>query len=72
MVTRTRNRRFLTPMGERLAFHAQTVRSQLRRAEVDIEAMGTGLSGRVRIGSVTSLSPIMLPGATAMFQQTAP
>lgn len=72
IVTRRRNRLFLTPVGERLAHHARQVLHQIDRAEFDIEAMRKGLSGAVRIGSVSSLAPLLLPDALALFKQSAP
>lgn len=72
IVTRRRNRLFLTPIGERLAYHARQVLHQIDRAEFDIEAMRKGLSGAVRVGSVSSLAPLLLPDALALFKQSAP
>lgn len=72
VVTRRRNRLYLTPVGERLAYHARQVLHQIDRAAFDIEAMRKGLSGAVRIGSVSSLAPILLPDTLALFKQSAP
>lgn len=72
VVTRRRNRLTLTPLGERLAEHARQVIRQLDRAAFDIEAMSMGLSGSVTVGAVTSLAPILLPGAIALLKRSAP
>ncbi len=45
VVTRDRNRLYLTPIGARLADHAKLTRGQLDRAAFDIEAMASGVSG---------------------------
>ncbi|MCW1934848.1 LysR substrate-binding domain-containing protein [Pararhodobacter zhoushanensis] len=72
LVTRERNRLFLTPIGARLAVHAQQVLSQLDRAAFDIEAMATGITGSVSIGVVSSVAPILLPAALTLFKRGAP
>lgn len=72
VVTRDRNRLFLTPVGSRLADHAKQALSQLDRAAFDIEAMASGASGSVSIGVVSSVAPILLPGAIALFKRSTP
>lgn len=72
IVRRERNRLFLTPLGARLAEHAQGVVQQLRRAEFDFDAMRKGLGGQVSVGVVTSLAPLLLPDTIAMIKQSAP
>lgn len=68
IVTRDRNRLFLTPIGQRLADHAKQALGQLDRAALDIEAMASGVSGAVSVGVVSSVAPILLPGAIALFK----
>ncbi len=72
IIHRERNRLFLTPIGERLAFHAHSILQQIKRAEFDIDAMCKGLSGHIGVGTVTSLAPLILPNAISMLKQTAP
>ncbi|PVE45909.1 transcriptional regulator [Pararhodobacter aggregans] len=72
IVTRDRNRLFLTPIGERLADHARAVLAQIDRAAFDIEAMASGVSGSVQVGAVSSVAPSLLPGAIALFKSSAP
>ena len=72
IVSRDRNRLYLTPIGVRLAEHARRVLNQLDRAVFDIDAMATGVSGSVAIGAVSSVAPIVLPGAIALFKSSAP
>ena len=72
VVTRERNRLYLTPIGQRLAEHARQALNQLDRAAFDIEAMASGLSGSVSVGVVSSVAPTLLPGALALFKRSAP
>lgn len=72
VVTRDRNRLYLTPIGARLADHAKLTLGQLDRAAFDIEAMASGVSGSVSIGVVASVAPTLLPGAIALFKRSTP
>ncbi|MEQ6250370.1 LysR substrate-binding domain-containing protein [Sulfitobacter sp. HNIBRBA3233] len=72
IVTRERNRLFLTPIGERLAEHARIVLGQIDRAAFDLDAMASGASGPVQVGVVASVAPILLPGAISLFKRSAP
>lgn len=69
---RERNRLYLTEAGKRLATHAQTVLQQLHRAELEIQALSSGLSGHIRVGTVTSLAPTLLAHAVTLFKEAAP
>lgn len=72
VVFREKNRVFLTPVGRQLAYHADQVLKQIRRSELEVAAMRKGLRGTVRVGSVTSVSPLLLPETLALFLQSAP
>jgi DNA-binding transcriptional LysR family regulator len=72
VVTRDRNRLYLTPIGIRLADHARQALGQLDRAAFDIEAMTSGVSGSVSIGVVSSVAPTLLPGTIALFKRSTP
>lgn len=72
VVTRDRNRLYLTPIGIRLADHAKLTLGQLDRAAFDIEAMASGVSGSVSIGVVASVAPTLLPGAISLFKRSTP
>ncbi len=72
VVTRDRNRLYLTPIGARLAEHARQILMQVDRAAFDIEAMTSGVSGSVSIGVVSSVAPTLLPGAIALFKRSTP
>ncbi|SMY07586.1 HTH-type transcriptional regulator GbpR [Flavimaricola marinus] len=72
IVTRDRNRLYLTPIGSRLADYAKQALNQLDRAAFDIEAMASGVSGSVSIGVVSSVAPTLLPGSIALFKRSTP
>ena len=72
IVTRDRNRLFLTEIGQRLANHAKQALNQLDRAAFDIEAMAGGISGAVTIGAVSSVAPSLLPAPIALFKSSTP
>ncbi len=72
VVTRDRNRLYLTPIGIRLADHARQALGQLDRAAFDIEAMTSGVSGSVSIGVVSSVAPTLLPSTIALFKRSTP
>lgn len=72
VITRDKNRLYLTEIGERLAEHAKQMLSQLDRAAFDLDAMASGVSGSVSVGVVSSVAPTILPGAIALFKRSAP
>lgn len=72
IVSRDRNRLYLTPVGRRLAEHARQVLNQVDRAAFDLSALASGVSGTVSIGVVSSLAPTLLPPAMALFKRSAP
>ena len=72
IVTRDRNRLFLTAIGRRLVDHAKQALNQLDRAAFDIEAMASGISGAVTVGVVSSVAPTLLPGTIALFKSSTP
>lgn len=72
VVTRDRNRLYLTAIGSRLADHAKQTLAQLERAAFDVEAMASGVTGSVSIGVVSTVAPTLLPGAIALFKRSAP
>lgn len=72
VITRDRNRLYLTEVGTLLADHAKQIINQLDRAAFDIEAVASGVSGSVSIGVVSSVAPTLLPGTIALFKRTTP
>jgi DNA-binding transcriptional LysR family regulator len=72
IVTRDRNRLYLTAIGLRLADHARQVLAQIDRAAFDVEAMSSGVSGAITVGVVASVAPIILPDAISLLKRSAP
>lgn len=72
VVTRDRNRLYLTQIGNRLADHAKQVLSQIDRASFDVGAMASGVTGSVSIGAVSSVAPTLLPKTIDLFKRGAP
>ena len=72
VVTRDRNRLYLTPIGVRLADHARLALGQLDRAAFDIEAMTSGVSGSVSVGVVSSVAPTLMSGTIELFKRSTP
>ena len=72
VVTRDRNRLYLTPIGARLSEHARQALGQLDRAAFDIEAMTSGVSGSVAVGVVSSVAPTLLPTTISLFKRSTP
>jgi len=72
VVTRDRNRLYLTPIGVRLADHARVALGQLDRAAFDIEAMTSGVSGSVSVGVVSSVAPTLMSGTIELFKRSTP
>ena len=72
VVTRDRNRLYLTPIGIRLAEHARQALGQIDRAAFDIEAMTSGVSGSVSVGVVSSVAPTLLPNTIALLKRSTP
>lgn len=72
VVTRDRNRLFLTPVGLRLADHARMVLGQIERVALDIDGIVAGISGSVSVGVVGSVAPTLLPRSIALMNSVAP
>lgn len=72
VITRDKNRLYLTEIGLRLADHAKQVLNQLDRAAFDLDAMASGVSGAVSVGVVSSVAPTLLPGAIGLFKRGSP
>lgn len=72
VVTRDRNRLYLTPVGLSLARHARMVLTQIERAALDIDAIAAGISGTVSVGVVGSVAPTLMPQAIVLMGNIAP
>jgi DNA-binding transcriptional LysR family regulator len=62
----------LTPAGQNLARHAETVLEQLERAAADLAGARQGLSGPLRIGAFPSAGQTMIPAALAALAREHP
>lgn len=60
----------LTPAGGVLAMHAQRMLGDVQRIHAELEAVQSGLQGRLQIG--TTVPPVLLPRAIARLQEKAP
>lgn len=66
-----RNRRFaLTEVGEVLRTHAARMLGDVQRTHADLQAVRSGLQGRLHVG--TGLPRVLLPKAIARLQQDRP
>ena len=61
-----------TAAGEVLARHAAILREQLDRAAGDLEDLGRGHAGRLRLAAFPSAANIMVPPAVAAFRAAHP
>jgi DNA-binding transcriptional LysR family regulator len=62
----------LTPAGEALARHAQTVLEGLAAAEAELEAIAALRTGRVRVGTYSSVGATLVVQAVAAFRKRNP
>jgi DNA-binding transcriptional LysR family regulator len=60
----------LTRPGEVLRMHAQRMLGDVHRIHAELEAVRSGLQGRLQVG--TTLPPVLLPPAIARLQRDAP
>jgi len=62
----------LTAAGEVLRRHAQRMLGDVRRTSEELEAVRSGLAGRLHVGSILSAAPVLLPKAIARLQRDHP
>jgi DNA-binding transcriptional LysR family regulator len=69
-----RSRRGMAPTfyGSAMIRHATLMLADMERAQGDIESLARGASGRLRVGSVISIAPLLLPRAVALTKARAP
>lgn len=69
-----RSRRGMAPtaQGEALLRHARILVNGLGRAREELEDIGGGIAGRLRIGTLISTAPVLLPRAIARLKARAP
>ena len=65
LLARTGRRVALTPAGQNLVRHTESVLEHLTRAEAELARVRTGLAGPVRIGSYPSAARALIPTALA-------
>jgi len=58
--------------GDTMIRHARRALNELSRAHDEIGALASGQAGRLRLGSVASVSPILLPRAAARLRRDHP
>ncbi|MBV8156574.1 MAG: LysR family transcriptional regulator [Dyella sp.] len=61
-----------TPAGEALVRFARSVLAQYDVTRDEIEAVASGASGRVRVGSMGATLPVLLAGAVGRLKQQSP
>jgi DNA-binding transcriptional LysR family regulator len=69
-----RSRRGMSPTfyGAAMIRHAALMLADMERAQGDLDALSRGASGLLRIGSVISIAPLLLPRAIARTKARAP
>jgi DNA-binding transcriptional LysR family regulator len=69
-----RSRRGMAPTsyGTAMIRHAALMLADMARAQGDLEALARGASGVLRVGSVVSIAPLLLPRAIARVSAEAP
>lgn len=69
----TRGRQLvLTPAGEVLRRHAERMVSDITRTNEELAALGSGLVGRLHVGTILSGAPVLLPKAITRLQRLSP
>jgi len=72
VVRREGNRLVLTPIGQRLTARASDVLQQLDRTRQEIAALRVGLTGRVVLGTVSTVNAWLVPHAIGRLRERAP
>lgn len=62
----------LTPIGQRLALRATDILEQLERTRHEIAALRVGLSGRIVLGAVATVTAWLVPQAIRRLKERAP
>lgn len=72
LVQRVGRRLEFTAAGETLVSHGREVLHQLEQARVALDALACGLAGKITIGAVATVTPVLIPSAIARFRRQAP
>src|SRR4051794_34594398 len=67
-----RRRIWLTEAGEALLRHADAIVAQVHAAAADVEALGAGRAGKLRVGTYQSVSARILPPVVHAFRDQFP
>lgn len=62
----------LTPSGEILIRHAQNVLSQIRHASEELTSLAEGITGRLAIGTLLAVNPLLLPNSILRIRNERP
>ena len=72
IVRRQGNQLVFTSVGAKLAARARDIVGQLDHLRLEMGALSAGLSGRIRVGSVTTVNSSLLPRAICCLRRLAP
>ena len=72
VLTRVGNRLFFTPVGETLMKRAREVFHQLEQARFEVDALTSGISGKVTVGAVATVMPVFAPELVTELKKRAP
>ncbi|WP_020065716.1 LysR family transcriptional regulator [Paraburkholderia caledonica] len=72
VLTRVGNRLFFTPVGEALMKRAREVFHQLEQARFEVDALTSGISGKISVGAVATVMPVFAPELVAELKKHAP
>ncbi|MGF6771924.1 DNA-binding transcriptional LysR family regulator [Paraburkholderia sp. GAS199] len=72
VMTRVGNRLQLTTVGETLTRHAREVFHQLEQARYEVDALTSGLSGKISVGAVATVLPVFAPELILELKRRAP
>lgn len=72
VLTRTGNRLYFTAVGETLMKRAREVFHQLEQARYEVDALTSGLSGKIAVGAVATVMPVFAPELVLELKKRAP
>lgn len=72
VMTRVGNRLQLTAVGETLTKRAREVFHQLEQARYEVDALTSGLSGKISVGAVATVLPVFAPELILELKRRAP
>lgn len=72
VLRRVGNRLFFTPVGETLMKRAREVFHQLEQARFEVDALTSGISGKVSVGAVATVMPVFAPQLVLELKKRAP